>query len=352
MADNNKKKFTPLSLAETSAFCSQIGMILRAGISSSEGISIMLDDTKDEGEKKLLSAINDTLQATGSLYMSLEETGAFPDYMVTMVQIGEQTGKLDDVMISLSEYYEKESTLADSIRSAVTYPCIMILMMVGVILLLMMKVLPIFGQVYSQLGTSMNGLTRVIIGIGVFLNKNWLITVIILAALIAVAIYFFATAKGRGTFMGLTSKFSSQKKLTEDISSYRFASGMALTLSSGLTPEESLRLTAGLIDKGPFREKVDACIEKVSAGEDLCDSLLSCGLFSGLYTRMTSIAARTGAMDEVMAKIAARREEEIDSRISGMLAAIEPTLVIVLSVIVGVILLSVMLPLINIMTAL
>ena len=93
MAD---KTFTPLSNTEIAAFCSQTAMILRSGISSIEGISIMLEDSQNAGEKELLSAVNDTLMQTGNLTQALEDTHAYPDYMISMVRIGEQTGRLDD----------------------------------------------------------------------------------------------------------------------------------------------------------------------------------------------------------------------------------------------------------------
>ena len=99
MAD---KTFTPLSNTEIAAFCSQTAMILRSGISSIEGISIMLEDSQNAGEKELLSAVNDTLMQTGNLTQALEDTHAYPDYMISMVRIGEQTGRLDDVMDSLA----------------------------------------------------------------------------------------------------------------------------------------------------------------------------------------------------------------------------------------------------------
>ena len=231
-----KKNLPPLSLSETSAFCSQIGMILRAGISSAEGGGIMLEDAKDNSEKKLLSAINDTLAETGSLHEALLRSGAFPDYMISMVQIVEQTGKLDDVILSLADYYEKEASLAQAVRSAVTYPCIMILMMVAVILLLMMKVIPIFSGVFAQLGTEMTGISKVILNAGLFLNRHWIVAAAVIAVLVLLALYFFRTKNGKKKFLQLTSRFSGKKRLADDIAAYRFSSGMALTLSSGLTP--------------------------------------------------------------------------------------------------------------------
>ena len=175
----------PLSNSETSAFCSQIAMILKSGISSTEGIAIMLEDTDKNDEKQLLTTIYDTLTQTGSLHEALQETHAFPDYMLSMVDIGERTGRLDEVMGSLADYYEKEAGLAQTIKNAITYPCIMIFMMLAVILILITKVMPVFEQVFLQLGTRMSGPSRVILNIGTFLNTHSIVLIIIIVVLIA-----------------------------------------------------------------------------------------------------------------------------------------------------------------------
>lgn len=342
----------PLSNSETSAFCSQIAMILKSGISSTEGIAIMLEDTDKNDEKQLLTTIYDTLTQTGNLHEALQETHAFPDYMLSMVDIGERTGRLDEVMGSLADYYEKEAGLAQTIKNAITYPCIMIFMMLAVILILITKVMPVFEQVFLQLGTRMSGPSRVILNIGTFLNTHSIVLIIIIVVLIAIAIILIKTKIGQNFISKLAARFGGSKNLSEKISAYRFAGGMALTLSSGLTPEECLNLASSLIDDGAYKDKIKTCQQAVENGEDLYQSLLTCGVFSGVYTRMAAIAARTGMMEEMMLKIAAHFEEEIDQKIARILAIIEPTLVIILSVIVGIILLSVMLPLMSIMSTL
>lgn len=339
MAD---KTFTPLSNTEIAAFCSQTAMILRSGISSIEGISIMLEDSQNAGEKELLSAVNDTLMQTGSLTQALEDTHAYPDYMISMVRIGEQTGRLDDVMDSLAE----------SIKSAVTYPLIMIVMMLLVILLLIMKVMPVFNQVFIQLGSSMSGISLVILNIGEFLNRHIAVFLLILAVLAGMIFYICFSKKRSQNFQSFFGKFKNSRQLYEKISARRFASGMALTLSSGLPPEECLNLTMDLIDDHAFRTRLEKCREELSSGNDFSEVLLSNHIFSGLYARLVSIGGRTGSMEEIMQKIADQYDEDIDVRMAGMIAAIEPTLVIILSVIVGIILLSVMLPLVSIMAGL
>lgn len=338
------KILTPLSNMETASFCSQMAMILKSGISSLEGISIMLEEAKDSEEKELLSVIYETLIKTGSLHEALSSAGVYPAYLLSMVEIGEQTGKLDEVMHSLADYYEKEANLAQTIKNAVTYPFIMIVMMVLVIFVLVTKVMPVFNQVFRQLGTEMSGLSKVILDAGAFMNRYSVVFLAAFALIIGVLIYLLKTRKGLG--------LKSTKALADKIAAYRFANGMALTLSSGLTPETCLNLTAGLIEDEQFAGKLSDCQKAVAGGEDLCTSLLSCGIFSGIYARMASIGSKTGVLDDVMRKIAAQYEEDIDTRIAGVIATIEPSLVIILSVIVGIILLSVMLPLMGIMSGL
>ena len=168
MKDNSVKA---LSSQELASFCSQISSVLKAGISPSEGIAIMLEDTSAQEEQQILSAIQETLNTTGVFSLGLEDAKVFPEYMMNMVRLGEQAGRLDDVMEALALHYERESSLAAAIRSAVTYPCIMIGMMVLVVLVLITKVLPVFDQVFRQLGQNMSGFSKSLLLLGGSLNR-------------------------------------------------------------------------------------------------------------------------------------------------------------------------------------
>ena len=133
----------PLSYQETASFCSQMAMILRSGISPAEGISIMVQDASSEAERRLLAIVEETLQATGSLTNALKATGVFPSYLLQMTEIGEQSGKLDEVMDALAEYYDREDSIADSMKQAVTYPLVMLAMMTVVVILLILSLIHI-----------------------------------------------------------------------------------------------------------------------------------------------------------------------------------------------------------------
>ncbi len=348
----SSKKLTPLSHTEAASFCSQMALILKSGISSVEGISIMSEDAKELNEKKLLTQIYEKMIQTGSLYESLAVTKVFPDYLLQMVKIGEQTGKLDEVMASLADYYEKEANLIQTIKHAVTYPLIMVVMMIFVILILITQVMPVFYQVFKQLGSEMTGFSRLLLNTGEFLNRHFAIFVCILAILVLFVVFLTKSSKGQKLSRSFLYRFARTRELSDQISAYRFSNGMALTLSSGLTPEECLTTTMHLTESGPFRHKLDLCCRLVSKGEELCPVLLEQEIFTDIYARMAVIGSRTGVLDEVMHTIASQYESDIDEQFAGMIAKVEPALVIILSLIVGAILLSVMLPLMGIMSTL
>lgn len=350
MSKNAQKK--PLSNVELSSFCDQVAMILQSGISAIEGITIMSEDAGSEDEKAILAEISENLLATGNLYQALESTGLFPDYMLHMVDIGEQTGKLDEVMHSLSEHYDREDNISRSIKNAITYPCIMVGMMIVVILVLIIKVMPIFNQVFEQLGTQMSGFSLGLMNLGNVINNYSIVFIAILVLIIGAILYVTKTTGGKKLLMNIGYKLKFSRSIYEGMAACRFASGMALTLSSGLNPDHSMDLVTELTDDPVFHKKLDQCKAEMAEGKDMTDALFSTHIFSGMYARMASIGYKTGALDQVMAKIAGQYEEDIDTRLSNVLAVLEPTLVIVLSLIVGVILLSVMLPLMGIMSSL
>lgn len=346
----NQKKYKPLSNSELAAFSDQMAMILHSGIPAIEGITVMSEDADSEEEKALLLEMKDTLYQTGSFSQSLRDAGIFPAYFLKMVEIGEHSGRLDEVMESLAFYYEREDNLSKAIRSAITYPLIMVCMMLLIILLLITKVLPIFQQVFEQLGGSLGGFSKGLLQIGAGISRYSFVFAGILCILALAVLFFTKTKQGRNAVSAFTSRLKMTRAFSDQISACRFAQGMALTLSSGLTVEQSLELSGGLTNNPAFQERLADCRELMKQGETFSEALIHTGIFSGLYARMLAMGFRTGSTDEVLHKIASSCEEEIDTKLRNIIAIIEPTLVAVLSVIVGMILLSVMLPLMGILS--
>ena len=266
-----------------------------------------------------------------------------------MIEIGEQSGKLEEVMKALAFHYNREENVARGIKSAVTYPMLIVGMMLIVILVLVIKVLPIFNEVFKQLGTEMTGFSKGMLDFGSAVSKYALVIVIVTAVLVVGILILTKTGKGRAALRGFLSKFFATRGLYDKIAAGRFASGMALTMSAGLDTDESLAMVSNLVDNSDMSEKIKKSKELMTNGSSFADALCSAGIFSNMYSRMISVGYKTGSVDKVLEKIAVGYDDEVDEKMSNLISVLEPTLVIILSVVVCLILLSVMLPLMGVM---
>lgn len=332
-----------LSNAEISAFCQQIAMVIDAGLPTYYGISILMDDAPDDEAKELLSRIYKPMESGGTLHSALEGTGVFPKYMVHMVELGEQTGRLEEVLKSLTVYYEREASIRSCIKSAVTYPLIMTVMMLAVIVVLIAKVLPVFSQIYEELGSELTGTARVLMNISTVLDKYLIVFVLIFVMLLAVALLLY--------FSGLTRVLFQGKGISLSIAANRFANCMYLALASGLDTDQGLELAYELVDNPYMQAKINKCREHIRHGESFSNALLLSGIFSRTYSSMITIGYKTGSMDEVMEKVGNAYENEVEERLNRFISVLEPTLVIILSLFIGLILISFLLPLLGIMSS-
>ena len=141
-----------LTARELSNFCGQMGILLHSGISTTEGLHILCEESKTDTDREILKPLINSMEKNGSLSQALEDSGCFPKAMTAYIKTGEETGCLDEIMTSLSRHYDQEQEISQQIRSAVTYPLIMLGMMAVVILVLLVKVLPVFQQVFHQMG--------------------------------------------------------------------------------------------------------------------------------------------------------------------------------------------------------
>lgn len=345
---NLKRK---LSNVEIASFCDQTAMILNAGITPVEGMRILLSDTKDKQGQEIISDILSVCQRGEYFHTALKETGVFPDYVIHMVKIGEESGCTDNVMRALANYYTREEALSENLKSALRYPLIMIGMMFVVILVLITKVLPIFNQVFIQLGSEITGFSRSLMNLGTHIRSYSIVFVIILAIILLPVLLATKTKRGKQFSRRLLARFPLTRSFYDNMAAGRFASGMALTLSSGLDTYQSLDMVAELVENKNMADKIIECKKLIADGSNFSEAIAKTGIFSNLYAKMIAVGFRTGNVDVVMNKIAENHEKETNDKIYSIIAILEPTLVIILSLIVGMILLSVILPLMGIMSS-
>lgn len=344
------KQIKPLSNTELSVFFEQMGMILNAGITPAEGISVMTEDAATDDAKTILSAIEETYNGGSTFYQALESSHVFPKYALNLVRIGEESGNLEEVMYSLAFHYEREQAIADGIKNAVTYPFIIIGMMAIVILVLIFKVLPIFQDVFNELGADLTGLSRGLLNIGNTISNYSIVFVVILIAAIILYFFFMHTKPGRRFLGKFLAVFLPTKNLAEMIATGRFASGMSLTISAGMDFTEGLKMASELSDNPGLSKKIEECLKLIDEGTSYTDALAKSNIFGSLHSHMLTVGDKTGCTEKVLRKIARSIADETDTKISNFIGILEPTLVIVLSVIICLILLSVMLPLMAVLS--
>ncbi|MDO4966744.1 MAG: type II secretion system F family protein [Lachnospiraceae bacterium] len=355
MADT-KKKLKTLTNKELAVFCDQMSMILKAGQTPEAGIQLMLEDAATEEAKLILNPIAETCNRGESFPEAVKNAGVFPKYAVDMIEIGNTSGKLDEVLESLANHYNREESVAQAIKSAVTYPFLIVCMMLIVILVLVIKVLPIFQQVFVQLGTEMTGFSKGLLNFGNTLTTYSVAFIVLLIVIAALFVFFMKVPAGKKLFSKFCSTFPLTKSFYDKIASGRFASGMAIMKAAGLDTDTSLDLAEQLVDNPAMVAKIKECRKLMEGSEDtpgisFSESLAKAGIFSAMYSKMVNIGFKSGSVDKVFKKIADSYDEEIDNSMSNMISILEPTLVIILSIVVCLILLSVIMPLMGIMSS-
>ena len=340
-----------LTNAELSAFAEQMSLVLHAGISAMEGISIMKEDAESSRDQQILGTILDEMMTGGYLSPALAASGAFPPYFVQMTEIGERTGNLDSVMDALEKHYDREDSIRKSTRNAVLYPMILTGMMLLVIILLLVKVMPVFNEVFVSLGAEMTGLPAVLLGIGNAIRAYAVIFILLILVILILIFILFRTDAGQSAMRNFTQRFPSARKSRRTVSACRFADAMSMALAAGLTPDEGMEMASGLSEDPDFTKELEACRSEMMEGKGFAAALSERGIFSGIYSRMLSIGQKTGTLDRVMGEIADMYQDEIDTKINNRLATMEPLLVILMSAAIGVIMLSVMFPLLGLMSS-
>ena len=327
-----------------SFLCSEIRLIVKSGIPLEEAFSIMAEEESDRETSQILSEIAKRIGEGDSLQDVFARSGKFPAHMIDMIEMGYSTGYLEEVFAQLAKYYDREARLRDSIRNAVMYPAVLLVMMLFVIFILIIKVLPVFKSVFDQLSGSMSGLAAALMNAGAFAGQH----IIAAAAVIAVVIAACAALTVKRHREGCITVFMTDR-LHRMEGSARFAAAMSMAVSSGLSIDEAVEMAV----KMDFDKDTKAAIlkikESMDEGTEFADAMKESGLFSNIYNRMIGLGARSGSMDRVLEEVSERMDRAVSDELDSLVGKIEPTMVIILSVITGAILLSVMLPLMEIM---
>ncbi len=347
--EEKKRGKRNLDVIELSMFCHQLALVLKSGIHPVEGIPLIAEEMINPVLKAALTEAGNAAVRGETLHEAMKNTQVFPSYLIAMVRIGETSGMLESVMEGLSLFYEKEDRLAKRLRSAIVYPALLLVLMLGVIVLLVVQVLPMFAKILASLGGELPDATRFILGIGQFFSQFGLVILALLVILLIVGFFAFRTEDGKARWDSMKLKLPFFGRVYTKTAAARFSNGLSIVLRSGMSLMEGLDCVKDLTENRKVRKLILQVSDSIRGGADLGTALSQVALFPPLFTRMIQIGQKTGELDQMMGKISSIYEGEVENSLQQMTNAIEPVLVIILSAIVGVILLAVMLPLINIM---
>ena len=235
----------------------------------------------DAKARAIVLAMEQEVAASAPFYEALEHSGAFPNYLVHMVEIGEKAGKLDDVMEALGAHYSREAQLKKNLRSAVLYPLALVLMMSAVIAVLVIKVLPIFNDVFRDLGAEMSDASAFVMNLGVGIAKYAFVVILILAVVLAAALLYSRTSRGSARMARLLSRFGPTKGISARVASARFASVMSMMLTSGYDTDAALELAPKVISNDLVARKIEQARSAVAGGKSFADAVVSAGAVPG-----------------------------------------------------------------------
>ena len=342
-------KLKKLNFEQTAFFFEQLWLMVNSGMQLDDGLEILADDIEDTDISSVCGFLAGKINEGDAISSAIDASGVFPKYAVKMIEIGSVTGRLDEVLKGLSEYYENRSETERTIRYAVFHPCMLFVMMAIVLVVLIVKIIPMFSDIFSQfdtgIGTAVSDIVNIAYGTGE------VILVILLAVIVILAVILLIPPVKRG-FLKLASVFPLTRGISRTLAQAKLADAMCMMITSGIDPEESLVHAKDLISDKKLSAQLDDCLKRVKEGEYFSDAICNSGMLPKMYARSLKIAYTSGAFDEVWRKIRTRTNDAAQKTISNLVSFAEPAIIFLLAVMIGAILLTIMIPLMDIMSAL
>ena len=341
-----------VNVSEKAVLCRQFSVLMNAGITIVETISILKSQSENKYLAEVLSDIHNQLRMGNLLSQAMRNyPDVFEEFMINMVVVGESSGTLDDIMERLAEYYERNNKISQKIKSAMTYPAILAVLTVAVVILLMVKVLPMFAGTMARMGGEMPYLTRTLMSVSGFFVDNVFLIIFVIIALVIGARYLVKTDTGKAWYDGVKLAIPGVKSITVKIISARFARSMSILLKSGIPIMNAIDIIKRLIGNSVVEKKFVACSEDIRNGMGISDPIRNLNFFPKLLEHMVAVGESSGELDEMLGRAATFFDSEVEEAIDRLTVMIEPLMIVVLGVVVGIIIVSIMLPMINVMMA-
>ncbi|RJQ28891.1 type II secretion system F family protein [Candidatus Parcubacteria bacterium] len=327
-------------------FTRQLATLLEARLPLGAALKTLHEQTTHPALKEAVLQVSEDIDSGLSFSQAMERQGAiFPEFYITMVRGAEVTGNLDAAIGFLADYTEREGVLAGKAVSALTYPAIVIGLFVIVAFIMVAFVFPQVEPVFGQAGVDLPAFSKILLGVGGFLGRWWVLLVIAFVILLVVIIDYFQTREGRAFLDDSKVHLPIIKKVYLPLIVARFANAMSLLLKGGIPVAQAFEIVSHIADNVVYQDILARVADSVREGEPLSQSLAQHPeYFPPLVSQMVAVGETTGKLDQIFARLANFYGRETDTTISSVVDLIQPVLLIGIGVLVGLLFTSILVP--------
>jgi len=337
--------FDRIKPGEVHVMTRQLATLLGAGIPLDTALTSIIEQAENSSFKKVVAQLKESISEGETLSQSLGRyQRLFPNMYINMVRAGEASGSLDRVLSRLADFGEKQEALLARLKAALIYPAFMAIVGMGILFILVTYVVPNITQVFEEMEQALPLPTVVLISISSFLQQYWwavLILIIGLFFIIKLAIrqksgkQVWDLVKLRAPIIGIVIR----KAILA-----RFSSTMESLLGSGVGIIESLEIVKRIIDNTHITKVIDQAIEDINKGRSMANAFSGSPWFPPMFVQMVAVGERSGQLEEMLTKVAASSERDVEAAVLGMTSLIEPIMIVGMGLAVGLIVLSILLP--------
>ncbi|MGB5198588.1 MAG: type II secretion system F family protein [Sedimenticolaceae bacterium] len=321
----------------------ELSTLLNAGLTLDRSLQVLHDLSRDDISRRLLGSLRERIQAGGTFAAALELEGhTFSRLYINMVRAGESGGVLEAVLARLAEYLERTAQLRERVRSALTYPLVLVVVALLSIVLLLAFVVPQFSQMFADMGEALPLPTRIVIAAGDLFRAYWwagLAGFALLAALLQAALQ---RPKVRDWWDRQALRLPLFGDLLVKVEAARFARTLSTLLENGLPLLGALNLVKDVVDNRRVAETIDKAAQELKRGKGFAEPLIRDGILPDLALQMIKVGEESGQLDAMLAKVADVYDREVGSTVQRLLTLLEPALIVGLGVVVAGIIISIL----------
>ena len=337
--------------ADTAAFCRALWLLNRAGVSDADGLHLLAADAPEGSFRARLSEMARDADAGLPLSEVVRRSGAFPAFLSAMLAVGERSGRTEETLAALADGYEERERREAQLRSAVFAPALLLTVLLGVLGVLLAYVLPVFGEVYAQLGTELSGLAGLLLRFGEALRGKMPLCCVLLGLMPAFFALFGLSERFRRAVLRRFGALPGDRGVARKAANAAFLRALSLAVGSGMAADAAAKLASALPGSPGAQTRAAEALRLLTSGAALAEALTRTGFLSASEGRILAAAERAGAPERGLRHAAEAAGAQYGEAIEALLGRIEPAAVLLGAALTGLVLWSVMLPLLHILSA-